>query len=90
MSDWTPRKQTLTEADLKALEELLSKSHPACAMGLTPEEVTTLKRFLRAFEKAAGIVGAVILTIFVTGIIALFTKGFWATLIDGAKHTPGK
>ena len=84
--EWRPRKQVLTEADLKALEELLSRSHPKCAMGLTPDEVSTLKRFLTMFDKAAGIVGAIILTAFVTGLLALFTKGFWSALIDGTKH----
>jgi len=76
--------RTLTDADIEALADAL-KGHTHCNMGLTPEEVTILKRVLQAFQKAAGIVGSVILTAIVIGMIAIFTKGFWASLIDGAK-----
>jgi len=81
----TERKQRmLTDADVEAIADAL-KTHSACNMGLTPAEVTTLKRFLGAFNKAAGIVGTLVLTAIVAGMIAMFTKGFWTTLITGAK-----
>lgn len=77
--------RTLTPADIEALAIAL-KPHQQCNMGLTPEEVTILKRLLGAFQSAAGIVGSIILTAVVVAMIAVFTKGFWASLITGVKQ----
>lgn len=79
-----PPNRTLTDEDITALSAALNK-HSACQMGLTPDEVTTLKRLLSAFNKAAGIVGTTIIIAFIGGMIALFSKGFWASLAAGAK-----
>lgn len=76
--------RTLTEADIHAIAEVMAV-HNSCHMGLTPDEVTTLKRFLGAFNKAAGIIGTLVLTAIVAAVIAIFTKGFWTTLITGVK-----
>lgn len=80
-----PRKNVLTEADLAALAVLM-KEHNNCNMGLTTDEVSTLKRLLGAFDQAAGIVGKVVLTALVCGLIALFTKGFWISMATGVKQ----
>ena len=77
--------RTLTDADITALAEAL-KPHANCNMGLTPDEVSTLKKFLGAFDKAAGIVGKTVLTAIVVSILAMLTKGFWMTLITGVKQ----
>jgi hypothetical protein len=81
----TPRKRTLTDDDLDAIAGAM-KIHAACNMGLTSDEVSTLKRFLTAFDKAAGIIGKIVLTAIVGGAIAVFTRGFWVTLITGVKQ----
>jgi hypothetical protein len=74
----------LTDDDVNSLAEALKK-HTACNMGLTIEEVGTLKRALNAFDTAAGIVGKVVLTALVVAAIAVFTKGFWASVATGVK-----
>lgn len=81
--------RTLSDGDIAAISDAL-KAHTACNMGLTPDEVSTLKRFLTAFDKAAGIIGKTVLTALVLGSIALFTKGFWITLATGVKQGAGK
>lgn len=81
--------RTLSDGDITALADAL-KAHTACNMGLTPDEVSTLKRFLTAFDNAAGIVGKTVLTAVVAGSIAIFTKGFWLSLATGVKQGVGK
>ncbi len=83
--EFTPRKRTLSDADVVALADAF-KAHTACNMGLTPDEVSTLKRLLTAFDKAAGIVGKIVLTAVVLAGIAVFTKGFWASIASGIKQ----
>ena len=86
--DWVPRKRTLTDADLEELRELLAVTpvHPAgCTLGFTPEEVSILKRIIRAFDRAANITGTLILTAIIMAVIGFVTKGFWTTLITGVK-----
>lgn len=79
--------RTLTDADIEALAKAIKSGHVECNMGLTPDEVGTLKKFLGAFNKASSIVGTLILTAIVAGGIAIFTKGFWITLVTGVKAT---
>lgn len=79
------RSRNLTDDDIAAMADAL-KAHTACNMGLTPDEVSTLKRFLTAFDKAAGIVGKMVLTAIVAAGIAMFTKGFWVSLATGIKQ----
>lgn len=82
--------RTLTDADIEALTEAIKgaiKGHSVCNMGLTPEEVSVVKRLIHAFDKASGIVGTVVLTAIVLAVIAIFSKGFWASLIAGGVKT---
>lgn len=90
-ADFQPprRRRNLTDDDIAAMADAL-KAHTACNMGLTPDEVSTLKRFLTAFDKAAGIVGKMVLTAVVAAGIAMFTKGFWISLATGVKQGVGK
>lgn len=74
----------LTEADVEAIAEAM-KGHTVCSMGLTNDEVTILKKLLSAFNKAAGIVGTIVLTAIVASLIAMLTKGFWVSLVSGVK-----
>lgn len=83
------RKRVLTDGDIKALADEL-KGHTNCNMGLTPDEVSTLKRILSAFDSAAGIVGKVILTALVVALIGIVTKGFWLSMAQGVKQAPIK
>lgn len=81
-----PPERTLTDADIAALSEAISKNqHSACNLGLTSEEVTLLKKFLKATGAAANIVGTVVLTAIVGAVIVAFTKGFWLSLAAGIK-----
>jgi hypothetical protein len=79
------RKQTLTEADLEELKKIVS-THSSCHLGLTPDEVSTLKRILFAFDGAASTIGKTILVTVVGVAMAIITKGFWSWLIDGIKR----
>lgn len=79
-----PPRRILTDEDVAAIAEAL-KEHSGCLMNFTPEEVSTLKRILRAFDKAASTIGTVILTAIVLTVIAVFTKGFWVSIIAGIK-----
>lgn len=88
--EFIPRERVLTDKDLETLADLLQTHPGSCHMGLTPDEVSTLKRFLSAFYKAANVVGAVVLTALVTSLIAILTKGFWITLVTGIKQGVGK
>jgi hypothetical protein len=81
--------RTLTEQDITAITDAL-KVHPVCSLGLTTDEVSILKRVISAFDIAAGIVGKAVLMVIVLGIIGMFTKGFWMTLITGVKEGAGK
>lgn len=78
------RQRTLTEDDLNAIIEAV-KVHGKCNMGLTFGEVTTVKKLLRAFNGAATLVGGLVITAIVGGLIAIFTRGFWASLLYGFK-----
>ena len=87
---FVPRKRTLTDDDIEALVEQLLNHTDVCHMGLTPDEVSMLKRLLSAFDRASNVIGAVVLTALVTGMIALLTKGFWVAVITGVKQGDGK
>lgn len=80
------REKVLTDADLEALAILLRKQMPARYDDLTADEIGMVKRAFKWFNKAANIVGTVILVAFVSGLIAIFTKGFWMTLFEGVKR----
>jgi len=84
-----PDERTLTAADIEALKDAMG-SHTVCNLGLTADEVSMLKRFLMAFDTAAGIVGKAILTMIVLALIGMFTKGFWLSLATGIKQGSGK
>jgi hypothetical protein len=77
--------RTLTDDDIAAIAEAF-KTHSACNLGLTNDEVTTLKKLLKAFNGAASLVGALILTALVGGLIAVATRGFWSTMVAGMKN----
>lgn len=77
------RKRVLTEDDVKALVEAL-REHSACN-SFTDDEITIMKRLIKTFDKATGIIGTVILVAIVTAVIAVFTKGFWIAIATGAK-----
>jgi len=81
----TPRKQTLTEEDLKVIVKLL-KEHPSnCNLGLTADQASILKRFLAAWDKATSIVGGTILIALLGVLGTIFVKGFWGWLKIGDK-----
>ena len=78
--------RTLTDADIAAIVEGL-KGHTHCNLGLTltPDQASLLKRILEAIDGGAKIVGRTILTAIILALIAVFTKGFWFSIISGIK-----
>lgn len=77
------RPRVLTDADLEALQEVFQEQHISGALGLTPDEISVLKKFLKGWDKTTSLIGTIILTAIVVGIIAIFTKGFWTSLVQG-------
>lgn len=93
------RKRTLTESDLEALAELMSK-HQVCALGidpdvakaisaLTPEQIGILRRVMSMMGSAANTIGSAIVITIVAIFFAMLTKGFWASIADEIKKIIG-
>jgi hypothetical protein len=95
--------QNLTDKDIKTIKELLKAHHRECLLGLTqeeifslranrftPEEVNILKKCVKALDRSANIVGYVIVMALVTGAIVIFTKGFWISVFESVKNVPIK
>lgn len=80
------RQRVLTDEDIEIISAKL-KEHQKCNLGLTEEEVGFLKRFLSSWKHATSIIGSLVLVAIITGIIAIFSKGFWISLIEGASKT---
>ena len=80
------RERMLTDEDIQVLAEMMQQHAPICSIGLTAEEAGMVKRGVKVFNKGANIVGTVILVSIATGMIALFTKGFWMSLLEGVKR----
>lgn len=90
-----PRQRTLTEADRADLRSDLSDlliAHNKCNLEIKPEvakalnhltveELGMLKRGVKIGVGVATIVGTVVIVAIVGSIVAVFTKGFWATLL---------
>lgn len=85
--------RTLNDADLQALAEIV-KTHTACNLGLTEDEVRDLKKFVRAdlpplrktrqaVDTAAGIIGKAIIYSIAAVLVAVMGKGFWSWLLEG-------
>ncbi len=96
------RRSSLTEADLLAIGAVI-KQHTNCNLGWTSEEVAefkkhglttdeldVIKKFVRLFDKAANVIGTVILSAIGAALVALITKGWWASLATGLKQGVGK
>lgn len=81
--------RTLTDDDISAITEAF-KHHSACNLGLTTEEVSALKKFLKAFNGAATLIGVLVLTAVVGGTIALVSRGFWVSVASGVKSGGGQ
>lgn len=92
------RKSSLTEADLLAISAVI-KQHSNCNLGwttdevaefrkhgLTTEELDVIKKFVGLFNKSANVIGTVILSAIGAAIVAVITKGWWASLASGIKQ----
>ncbi len=95
------RRSLLTESDLVAISNAF-KEHSKCNMGwlqeevselrkhgLSPEEAGVLKKFVSIANRAATVIGTVILAAIGTALIALFTKGWWVSLANGIHKSGG-
>lgn len=83
--DKEQRSALLTEHDLDRIAELIATHATRCNLGLTADEVSTLKRFLTAFDGAASIIGKTILVSLLAILGAIITKGFWMSLAEKLK-----
>ena len=79
------RRRVLTDEDIDAIAQAMAAHGHGCNMGLTPDQATTIKRILVVFDKAAGIIGTIVLTTLAMAVTGIFTKGFWLSLITGIK-----
>ena len=98
--DFIARQASLTPADLEAIAEIVVK-HNHCNLGLTPEdaiiirqgltadEISLVKKVSKAFDAAASLIGKTILIAIVGTLVAILTRGFWATLISGVMRNGG-
>ena len=95
--------QTLTEKDIEVITQIVQAHKPNCQVGLTqedvwslkanrftPDEVSRLKKCVRAFDKSAQIIGYVIVVAIAGGLIAIGTRGFWSAFYDAIKNAPIK
>ena len=95
--------QNLTDKDIKTIKDLLKAHHRECLLGLTqeevfslranrftPEEVNILKKCVKALDRSANVIGYAIVMALVTGAIVIFTKGFWISVFEGIKNAPIK
>lgn len=66
------RKNTLTPADVLIIAKIVQAvSHKSCAMGLTKEEISTVKRVVGTMNKGILVVGYAILSAIGAGIVSL-------------------
>ena len=77
--------RTLTDEDIQAIGKTVAE-HQICALGLNSEDAHIIKNHLGVYKKARNVIGSVILTALGMLIVALFTRGFWASMIDGIKR----
>ena len=95
--------QTLTEKDIEVITKIVESHKPVCQIGLTqedvfdlkanrftPDEVNRLKKCVKALDRSATAIGYVLVTAVATGMIVIFTKGFWVGLLEGIKNAPVK
>jgi len=77
--------RTLSDADIEAISEAVAVRLPVCSLGLSPEDATIIKNHLGLYKRACSIIGNVILTAIALVLVAVVTKGIWASLIEGVK-----
>ena len=77
--------RTLTDADIEAISEAVAVRLPVCSLGLSSDDASIIKNHLGLYKKARNIIGTVVLTSLALLLVALFSKGFWASLIEGVK-----
>ena len=57
--DWTPRKQTLTEADVALIESIVKRlmnEHYQCRINVTHEEMDDIKRVAKFFNATESVI----------------------------------
>lgn len=70
------RKNVLTKDDVMIIARIVQAvSHTSCAMGLTEEEIGTVKRLVSGLNKSILVIGYAILTAIGAGIVSI---GLWA------------
>ncbi len=77
--------RTLTDADIEAISNAIAARLPVCALGFDSDDAAIIKNHLRMWKKATSIIGSVVLTAIAVLLMGIFTKGFWASLIEGVK-----
>ena len=78
------RQHSLTRDDLILIAKLMDIKirQVACPLQLSMDDEKTLKSWLKTYNKGVGIFSTLILLAIGGGILAIFSKGFWATLFE--------
>ena len=80
------RKRTITDDDvaaiIRALEDRAPELTHLCSLSLEPEDARVLKEIVNGLKKARNVVGTVVLTFVLLGVLGLLTKGFWASMLE--------
>lgn len=79
------RKNTLTPADVLIIAKIVQAvSHKSCAMGLTKEEISVVKRVIGTMNKGMLVVGYTILSAIGAGIVSLVWWGVKHGIVEVA------
>lgn len=79
------RKRLLTDEDIKAIGIIVAEHAVPCRWDFTQEEVNIMKSHIVTWKKATSIIGSVFLTALAVILFGIFTKGFWASIVEGIK-----
>ena len=75
----------LTDDDVKEIADAICARLPPCSLGITHEEASFVRSYVKWWKRATTTIGTVILTAITVAIVGIFSKGFWVSLIEGAK-----
>ena len=90
---WTPRKQTLTEEDIRVIEsmvrDLIAEQH-LCKINVTHEEMDDIKRVAKFFTVAESTIIKTVSKAILWGSITIIGGVFWLLYQHGYFFKGGK
>ena len=80
------RKHALTPDDIIIIAKVVQAvSHKSCAMGFTPDEISTVKRLVGTMNKGILVVGYAIMAAVGAGVVWILKNGIADAFHKGAK-----